>query len=152
MTSWLALLPRFGRRITRRWFSGFPSCLLLMTLLVGLLPPPDAAARATTSGQAGLSLTASITAPVDRPAAPDLTGALHCSPAAGGALAGIDVSSADFVDPGQYQDFDVVVEIHDTLGDIEFRVFDHGRAELWVDQVRIEPVTMTDAVESECIR
>lgn len=64
------------------------------------------------------------------------------SHAAGGALAGMDVTAGDLTQPGQYQDFEVVVEIHETLHDVEFRVLDHGRAELWVDQVRIEPVSM----------
>lgn len=61
------------------------------------------------------------------------------SHAAGGALAGMDIAASDFIQPGQYQDFEVIVEIHDTLRDLEFRVLDHGRAELWVDEVRVEP-------------
>jgi hypothetical protein len=74
----------------------------------------------------------------DAPAGPVATLDVF-SHAAGGPLAGADVAASDFDQPGQYQDFEVIVEIHDTLRDLEFRVLDHGRAELWVDAVRVEP-------------
>lgn len=77
MTSWMALPSRLSRRLrghstTRRLYNLLPY-LLLITLLIGLLPPPGVDARAAENSAAGAPQAAPVaessSPPVDHAAA-----------------------------------------------------------------------------------
>ncbi|WP_423223237.1 PQQ-binding-like beta-propeller repeat protein [Candidatus Amarolinea aalborgensis] len=88
MTSWMALPSRLSRRLrgrsTSRRLYNLLSYLLLITLLIGLLPPPGVDASAAENSAAGAPQAAPVpessSPPVDH-AASTLTGALRFSPA-----------------------------------------------------------------------
>ena len=70
------------------------------------------------------------------------------SNAAGGELAGRDISAADFKAGGAYQDFPVEVEIRDLLPDLEFRVIYKGVGDLWADVIQITPISVATPTEA----
>jgi hypothetical protein len=59
------------------------------------------------------------------------------SHAAGGTLASADLDAAQFLAPGQYQDFAVNLEIREPLPDVEFRVLHSGLGTLSADGIRV---------------
>ncbi len=62
------------------------------------------------------------------------------SNAAGGALAGEDVSSGDVAASSTYIAFPVDVELHEIWPDLEYRILYHGPDVLLADQVRLLPL------------
>lgn len=70
------------------------------------------------------------------------------STAMGGALAGQEIMAQDFAAPGQWQDFNLEVEIPDAMDDVEYRVLYAGPERLLVDSVEIAPMQATIPVAS----
>jgi uncharacterized membrane protein len=70
------------------------------------------------------------------------------SNAAGGALAGRDISASDFTAEGVYQDFPIEVEIRDLLPDLEFRVIYKGVGDLWADVIQVTPISVATPAEA----
>lgn len=56
---------------------------------------------------------------------------------AGGPLAGLELTGADFAAANQYQTFSYDVEIRDALPDVEFRVLHTGRGTLALDEIKV---------------
>jgi uncharacterized membrane protein len=70
------------------------------------------------------------------------------STAMGGALAGQDIMVQDFAAPGQWQAFNLEVEIPRAMDDLEYRVLYTGPEKLLVDSVEIIPMQATIPVAS----